>query len=80
MNITIKYGSGNELTAANSNVVRDLGPGLTAKQVITTPRIRAALGYGENVEAFIAGVPNDSSTVVDGMTISVHDKACQKAS
>ena len=79
MRIVIKYGTGNELTAENSQIVRDLGPGLTASQVIRTPRIQAALGYGANVEAFIGGVPNDNATVVDGMTISVHDKACQKA-
>ena len=79
MRITIKYGTGNELNADTSAVVRDLGPGLTAKQIISVPRIKAALGYGDNVEAFIGGAANDAAIVVDGMTLSVHDKACQKA-
>lgn len=73
MRVTIKFGSGNEL-------VKEFPEGTSLGCAIKNPHVRGALGYGENVEGHIGGVPQDDSlTLRDGMTVSVNSRACAKA-
>lgn len=72
MRVTITYGSDNSLTR---QFVGTIGT------VLGDEDVQAALGFGDNVEGHVYGVPQANSTpLVDGMTISVHDKSCAKAS
>lgn len=71
--VTIRYGSGNTLT-------KDFPEGTSVGCVLTNTAVKAALGYGNNVQGNVSGVPvPDSNTIYSGMTISVTDKACNKA-
>jgi hypothetical protein len=73
MQVKIKYGTGNELS-------KDFPAGTTIGCVLGNQFVRGALGYGQNVQGFVNSVPqNDSTYIAEGMTISVHDKACTKA-
>lgn len=76
MLITLKYGTGNERKY-------DQPPGVSLQAVLDNPTNRASLGYGKNVEGWIGGVPQDGAFVLReqhaGMTITVNDKACEKA-
>ena len=73
MIVKIKYGTGNELS-------KDFPAGTTLGCVIGNQHVRGALGYGQNVQGHVGGVPqNDSTLIFEGMTISVNDKACSKA-
>lgn len=71
-NITIQYGSGNQIS-------KNIDGELTVGQAIT--QFRNVLGYGQNVEGHLDGIPqgNDIS-LEDGDVLSIHDKACSKAS
>lgn len=74
MLVTIKYGSGNELK-------KEFPSGTTIGQIIRNPSVQGALGYGNNVEGFVQGCPqHDNTQAADSMAISVHEKACGKAS
>ena len=73
MRITIRHGTGNDLTKEFPN-------GSTLGSVLADPQVKADLGYGDNVAGFIGGVPQDESIVLaDGATISVHDRSCEKS-
>lgn len=73
MQVRIKYGTGNELS-------KDFPAGTTIGCVLSNQFVRGALGYGSNVQGFVNSVPqSDSTYIAEGMTISVHDKACNKA-
>ena len=74
MQVTIKYGAGNEVT-------RNIAEGTTYEEVIQDPNLEAILGYSaDSVEARV-----DGSTVVlddtpcDGDTIRLTTKANSKA-
>lgn len=71
MQVTVKYGTNNEL--------RKEYAGTPTLQTVLNDA-RAALGYGTNVEGHIGSVPQPATMPLqNGMVISVHDKACQKA-
>lgn len=73
MSITVKYGSGNSLT-------KTFPVGTTVDGVLKNDAIKGALGFGNNVEGHVDGVPQTGSTSLrDGITLAVYDKACQKA-
>ena len=72
MQVTFRYGSGN-------TTIREFAEGTSLGCAIQ--QVRAGLGAGGNVQGFTGGVPQEDHTVLrDGMTVSLHDKACQKAS
>ena len=76
--LKFSYGSGNEVNKTLGNAPGNLPPGTTLDQAISS--LRPSLGYGQNVEGHIGGVPqNGSLALQDGMTVSIHDKACGKA-
>lgn len=69
---TVRYGSGNVIT-------REFPAGTTLGQILANAR--PALGFGENVEGHVGGVPQQATLVPNSsMDISVHDKACEKRS
>lgn len=71
MQVTIQYGTGNEVT-------KDFAGG-TIDDALTDQATQALLGYGDNVEGHVGGVPQPPSTpLFGGMRIDVHDKACEK--
>lgn len=72
MTITVKYG----VDAAN----KSFPSAPTIGQVISSPSLRAELGYGDNVHALINGVeqPNNA-TVSDGAIVVIETRANQKA-
>jgi hypothetical protein len=73
MRITIRYGTGNELT-------REFGGTPTLGSILADVSVRAALGFGANVEGRIDNVPQGTGTVLhDRDVITVHDRACAKA-
>lgn len=68
----IRYSSGNER--------RKTYPAGTTHGFVLADN-RPVLGYGQNVEGWIGGVPQSESLIVDdSMTIDVHDKPQGKAS
>ena len=70
--VKVKFGTGNELS-------KDFPLGTTLGCVLKNQFVKGALGYGENVQGFIGGVPQaDSTLIADGMTVSVHNAACEK--
>lgn len=74
MNVTFTYGTGNTAT-------KTFAAGTTLGQALQNETLRAFLGYGANVEGYIGGVPQPNTTVLAaGMQVSIHDKACAKAS
>lgn len=73
MRVTIKYGTGNELS-------KEFPEGTTLGCVLGNQHVRGSLGYGASVQGHIGGVPQSDSIVPpDGVTISVQDKSCTKA-
>ena len=70
MSVTVKYGIGNMRTM---NFTANTVGGVIAEA-------RPMLGYGASVQGFIDGQPQADSLVIpaEGLTISVHDKACEK--
>lgn len=72
--ITVSYGSGREYT--------DTYPeGVTlAQAVLNNPEVRGKLGFGDNVEGHIGGVPQKPETkLADGDRVKVYDRQCSKA-
>lgn len=70
--ITIKYGTGNTLT-------RNFTTPITIRQILQDRTIKGALGYGDNVEGRLGGVPQpDTNNLVNGDVLEVFDKACSK--
>lgn len=73
ISVTISYGGDNRLT-------RSFPAGTTVGQVITDPSVKASLGFGDNAQAVIDGVRQDSATTLrNGDEIVVESRACQKA-
>lgn len=74
MIVTFQYGSGNSVT-------RNLDYGTTLGTALRDPRIKAALGFGDNVQGVIGNVAQaDNTPLKDNMLVTVQDKACNKAS
>lgn len=72
ISITIRYGSGNTLT-------RTFGTPITVNQVLADRTIKGALGYGDNVEGRLNGIPQPgTNNLVNGDVLEVFDKACSK--
>jgi len=73
MQVTIKYGPGNQLT-------RTLDPGAVMGDIIHDENIRAVLGFGDNVEPRVDGevVRSASHPLRSGDTISLVTKAHSK--
>lgn len=73
MKVTVRFGVGNQLT-------RTFPQGSTINSVLTDRNVQAVLGFSTNVEGYVHGVPQPGTTLlVDGMTIDVNNKACEKA-
>src|SRR5262249_55581656 len=63
-----------------NELTKDFGGMPTVATVLGDQDVKAQLGYGENVEGYIGGVPQPpDSVLVDGMHVSVHDKSCEKS-
>lgn len=74
MTIKIKF-SGNELTRQF-----DAGATVTVSSIITDASMKAALGFGSNVEAQLAGQTLSNDAILrDGDVITVVTKANSKA-
>lgn len=74
LSVTIQYGTGNSIT-------KSFPAGTTVEQVLTSPAVRGGLGYGANVEGHLDGIPMPgTASLRSGDVLSVHDKACNKAS
>ena len=73
MRVTVKYGTGNEISKEFDN-------GTSLGCILGNQHVKAVLGYGSNVAGHIGGVPQaDSLIPPDGAVISVHEKSCSKA-
>jgi hypothetical protein len=73
MRVTVKFGTGNELT-------KEFPEGTSLGCILGNPHVKAALGYGDNVAGHIGSVPQaDSLVPPDGAVVSVHQKSCAKA-
>lgn len=73
MLVTIKYGSGNQIT-------KNVSAGTSLGSILGDANIRAALGFGANVEGQIGGVTQANTlSLQEGMVVVVTDKACSKA-
>lgn len=73
MQITIRFGSTNELT-------RTVNDRYTVGDVLNDSNIRAALGFGSNVQALVDGqVQNSSTRLEDGDLVVIETKANSKA-
>lgn len=73
MQITIRFGSTNELT-------RTVNDRYTVGDVLNDSNIRAALGFGSNVHALVDGqVQNPSTRLEDGDIVVIETKANSKA-
>jgi hypothetical protein len=69
----VKYGIGN-------TVSRVAPVGTTIGALLADPQVKGALGYGTNVQGFVAGVPQGNNIPLrDSDVVSVHDVACTKA-
>jgi hypothetical protein len=71
MKITIQYGTGNVASL-------EVAEGTTIDAALQ--QVRAQLGFGQSVEGHVEGVPQPpTTTLAEGDTVEVHDKACTKA-
>ena len=73
LTVLVKYGIGNTIS-------RVVPVGSTIGALLADPQVKGALGYGANVQGFVAGVPQGSNIPLrDSDVVSVHDVACTKA-
>ena len=71
-NVTIQYGHDNGIAIS-------VGDGETVAQIIGSPRVKAFLGYGDNVTVATNGATVcESSVPLNGATLSVVDGAARK--
>ncbi len=70
--ITIKYG------AEIATKTYDNPP--TVSSVLSSPSVKAQLGFGDNIRALVNGVEQSNSAVLtDGVTLNIETKANTKA-
>ena len=73
MIVTIQYGSGHTCQ-------EDFPAGTTIGCAGRNARVKAFLGYGDNVQFMVGGIPQSEGTLIaEGMVIKVADKSCSKA-
>lgn len=73
ISVSISYGADNSLT-------RSVPQGTKVGQLLADPAIKAALGFGDNVQAVIDGARQEAgATLRNGDEIVVESRACAKA-
>ena len=71
--ITVKFGAGNSIT-------RDINGYETVEDVLNDQNVQGILGFGDNVDTYIGGVPAPArTTLTDGDVITLVTKANTKA-